>query len=79
MDGTSPDSGRELLLTLADGSVGLVGRAFLEAPREPGQPPAIEEVAYFILRARERTDLVDKVKAAIEREGKETRTPPPFR
>ncbi len=40
------------LLKIAGGDVGLVEEAFKNAPREAGEPPAIEDVIYEILESR---------------------------
>lgn len=58
-----------LLLHIAGGDTGLVDRAFLEAKRDPpDQPPAIEEVIFYILRARGMGHLVDQIKKSIEKD-----------
>lgn len=41
---------------------GIVERAFRDAGREPGHPPAIEDVVYAILSARGLGDIAENIR-----------------
>lgn len=55
----------ETLLEIAGGDVGIVKAAMQSARRDPGEPPAIEEVVYEILKARGFDEVADQIREEL--------------
>lgn len=50
------------LLQLAGGDIGLVEDAFKGARTEPGEPPTLDEIVYYIMEQRGFTDFVARAR-----------------